>query len=413
MNSELAARLINCLRRDLQTVFLPELQSDRARTMAAMMDYLLRHYLCGATNPISDDPNVERRLLKEQQEREANVPSLERSPERQALFQVTPEKIAAYLALRRPDWKSPRVSDLRQVLGGFSKETFLLDVSHAGGEEGLVLRRDLESGPVETEASFEFELVLALHEIGFLVAEPLWLESDVTILGRPFQVSRKVKGAVLNGTVQLQSGAEQAGACRLLAHVLARLHSIDPGTLHLSGWDATVSAREYVRRYIAFWERRWQDRCLEDSAILRDNFSWLKANIPDDLGSAVLVHGDAGLQNLMIENGSATALIDWELAHFGHPAEDLNYARMWVEAALPWDEFLNIYQTAGGRPYNPKHSKFFRVLNSVRNAVTCVMALHGFGRDEQPQLASAYAGVHFYRMFSVKAQDDLREEIDV
>lgn len=45
----------------------------------------------------------------------------------------------------------------------------------------------------------------------------------------------------------------------------------------------------------------------------------------------VLVHGDFGPQNLLLDHDTAepTALVDWEFAHVGHPVEDLAWAE-WI-----------------------------------------------------------------------------------
>jgi aminoglycoside phosphotransferase len=43
----------------------------------------------------------------------------------------------------------------------------------------------------------------------------------------------------------------------------------------------------------------------------------------------VIVHGDFGPQNVLIEGGAVTALVDWEFAHIGQPVEDLAWAE-WI-----------------------------------------------------------------------------------
>ena len=48
-------------------------------------------------------------------------------------------------------------------------------------------------------------------------------------------------------------------------------------------------------------------------------------------GGSVLVHGDFGPQNVLLEPDTAapTALLDWEFTHIGHPVEDLAWAE-WI-----------------------------------------------------------------------------------
>jgi len=51
----------------------------------------------------------------------------------------------------------------------------------------------------------------------------------------------------------------------------------------------------------------------------------------------VLVHGDFGPQNLLIDEDSTepTALVDWEFAHLGDPVEDLSWAEWIVRTHHP------------------------------------------------------------------------------
>ena len=43
----------------------------------------------------------------------------------------------------------------------------------------------------------------------------------------------------------------------------------------------------------------------------------------------VLVHGDFGPQNVLIQDDRITALLDWEFAHIGQPVEDLAWTE-WI-----------------------------------------------------------------------------------
>src|SRR5690606_7314546 len=43
--------------------------------------------------------------------------------------------------------------------------------------------------------------------------------------------------------------------------------------------------------------------------------AWLRANVPDAEGPAVLVQGDTGPGNFLYQDGKVTGIVDWELAH--------------------------------------------------------------------------------------------------
>lgn len=76
-----------------------------------------------------------------------------------------------------------------------------------------------------------------------------------------------------------------------------------------------------------------------------------------------LLHGDAGPNQFLFENGTVTAVIDWELAHLGDPVSDLGYARyrevLYPSGAYP--EFLREYLAASGRTVDRETLDFYTV----------------------------------------------------
>lgn len=62
------------------------------------------------------------------------------------------------------------------------------------------------------------------------------------------------------------------------------------------------------------------------------------AAVPGLPGSGpVIVHGDFGPQNVLIQGGEVRALLDWEFAHLGHPVEDLAWAEWIIRMHHPGD----------------------------------------------------------------------------
>ena len=71
-------------------------------------------------------------------------------------------------------------------------------------------------------------------------------------------------------------------------------------------------------------------------------------------GGSVLVHGDFGPQNVLLDPETAvpTALVDWELTHVGHPVEDLAWAEWIVRThhAAVVDRLPALFDGYGDRP---------------------------------------------------------------
>lgn len=68
----------------------------------------------------------------------------------------------------------------------------------------------------------------------------------------------------------------------------------------------------------------------------------------------VLVHGDFGPQNLLVDSTTrlVTALLDWEFAHIGDPVEDLAWAEWIVRMHHPDQagHISGLFEGYGGRP---------------------------------------------------------------
>jgi len=89
---------------------------------------------------------------------------------------------------------------------------------------------------------------------------------------------------------------------------------------------------------------------------------WL-ARDPAPGGGHCLLHGDAGPQQFLAEDGRLTGLLDWELAHLGHPMSDLGYARF-REGLYPtgaFGAFVTAYATTSGRPVHRSSVDHFTV----------------------------------------------------
>lgn len=143
---------------------------------------------------------------------------------------------------------------------------------------------------------------------------------------------------------------------------LAALHRIDATEVPL---DAFGDPRQPVseRLRVAIAELRAINMNSSPDAILLLALDWLEQNVPADTGPAVIVHGDAGPGNFLAENGRATALLDWELAHFGDPVEDL--AQIWVR--MLFNPFvsprfvIDAYEKASGKPVDVDRMRYHRL----------------------------------------------------
>jgi hypothetical protein len=79
----------------------------------------------------------------------------------------------------------------------------------------------------------------------------------------------------------------------------------------------------------------------------------------------------------LVQDGSLTALLDWERARVGEAAQDLAYVRPHVCKVQPWEDFLAAYCAAGGERPDEERMRFYSVWHETWRFVG---AYRGLGR---------------------------------
>jgi aminoglycoside phosphotransferase (APT) family kinase protein len=125
---------------------------------------------------------------------------------------------------------------------------------------------------------------------------------------------------------------------------------------------------------------------------------WLAAHRPEALGTC-LVHGDFRLGNLLIGEDGLRAVLDWEIAHYGDPAEDLGWmcVRAWrfggtgeVAGIGTYSELLDAYQAISGL-HIPLHTLlWWEIYGTLRWGVICLQMGGDFrtGRTTSMEIAA-------------------------
>ena len=328
----------------------------------------------------------------------------ERPHERLALYgaDITADSLTAHLQQRFPGCQ---VEELSLMAGGFSKTTMFFTLAQASGQrEALVIRKDL---PVEfvTPITYEFPLLQQIHKAGFPVAEPLWVESDPQPFGGCFMVSRRV-----GGSTDISRWASDPNKVELFARQLAKtmadLHALKLNQLAFPADVAGASAGAMTLAEIERWNHKLlRDRRREAHPIEELALNWLKANIPAAAFErrAVLVHGDIGFHNLMIDAGNVTALLDWEFSHPGDPIEDLIYTKPFIEKVMDWETFKSYYREYGGASHTAEEEFFYIVWAKTRSPVNGAQAGTLFAESIPNELKFAVAGFVLARYLGVEA----------
>jgi hypothetical protein len=101
--------------------------------------------------------------------------------------------------------------------------------------------------------------------------------------------------------------------------------------------------------------------------LLQLSLDWLEHNIPDYDGPVVLVQGDTGPGNFLYRDGRVTAVVDWELSHWGDPMDDI----AWLSLRTVQDTFTHLpdrlaeYTQLSGHPVDTDRVWYFRLFAEV------------------------------------------------
>jgi len=111
------------------------------------------------------------------------------------------------------------------------------------------------------------------------------------------------------------------------------------------------------------------------------------------------VHGDYRLGNFIFGEEGLRAVIDWELAHWGDPMEDLGWlgVRSWrfggkqpMAGVGERARFFAAYETAGGCPVDRERVRFWELYGNLRWGVITITQVANYlaGRSRSVELAS-------------------------
>jgi len=178
----------------------------------------------------------------------------------------------------------------------------------------------------------EYQLLSALHPLGFPVPEPLAICDDPEVIGAIFYVMELARGrAYSNGALPDFDPPSRRQMYEQLIDTLADLHSIDPIAAGLGDFGKPGN---YFERQVARWTRQYRDSQTDYLPEMERLIAFLPETLPEQSRTSV-VHGDYRIDNVMFDgDGTLTAVLDWELATLGDPVADFSYLAMqWMMPA--------------------------------------------------------------------------------
>lgn len=282
------------------------------------------------------------------------------------------------------------VERLRRLSGGASRITSSFDlVASDGTRRPLIIQQ--ERGEHITHGSrvlVEADLLEAAIRAGVPVPKVVaagargGLDSGWLVVERlegesiPRKLLRDPEWATARRSLTAQCGA-----------ALAAIHSIDPDAIGgLPHQDPLADPLPVL------------DELGEIRPTLELGARWLAINRPPT-DRRVTVHGDFRMGNLLVGPEGLRAVLDWELAHVGDPAEDIGWlcSRAWrfggggrVGGFGQLPELLESYAAAGGVAIDTDRIRWWEVYAAVKWAVICALqaSAHLRGATRSMELAA-------------------------
>lgn len=324
-------------------------------------------------------------------------------------------RLEAWLAGRHGD-RSPWVHEIATPEGtGMSSETILFDVTWSDGtHDRLVARLAPTPDAVPVFPSYDlgrqYATMAEVAARSSVPVPPLYaFEPDPGPLGTEFLVMYRVDGVVPNdippycfgvGWLAEASPADRQRLQRNVVQVLADLHAI-PDAPAAFPWFAVHDGRSALRAHVDE-QRAFADWVLEGrpGRLIDAGFAWLEEHWPVDEGETVLSWGDARIGNILFDDFTPVAVLDWEMASLGPRELDLGWtvfmhrffddlAEQLGMAGLP--DFLRRRDVAtayaGLTGHEPRDLDWYTAYAAVRHAIIMTrigMRSAHFGEAEMP-----------------------------
>ena len=310
----------------------------------------------------------------------------------------------------RAEWRDDvEIERMHRAEGGFSSETWFVDVVTGGTPETVVLRRQALVGPLEPyDLAREVAVVRALADSEVPVAEIYAFCGDHEPVGAPFVVMRLVEGDIpeyrtLPEYPPWADPANRSAMARECVRMLAAIQRTDPSR---SGLDELLEPGEPGDPPVV-GRVRWILDKLEYQVgraavlpVLRETASWLCANAPQPPDGSVLVHGDYKVGNFVWRGNKIAAVLDWEGAGLGDPLEDVGYAchpLMRVREPglmamlVPIDELERIYEAETGRELDRRRLHYFVIYAVYFHLYTLVSSIVAVTNGADFRVALGYS----------------------
>ncbi len=285
---------------------------------------------------------------------------------------------------------STTISNLRRLSGGASRETWAFEATIDGKHQALILRRDPMAASRVGGMELEAQLFGAAAKAGVPVPQLVRHGSaDSELLDTGFLIMEHIEGETIARKILRDEPYAHARSLLVeqMGVALADLHRINAKDVPL------LTEMDPLQKY-----RELLSSLTYPSPTLELAYRWLLAHRPEPIDQ-VVVHGDFRLGNVIVDGRGLAAVLDWELAHSGDPAEDLGWlcVKAWRFGGIPpvagidsYERLLDAYHAAGGVHISIERLKWWELAGTFMWGAMCLMQVsaHMSGAIRSVELAA-------------------------
>jgi aminoglycoside phosphotransferase (APT) family kinase protein len=275
-----------------------------------------------------------------------------------------------------------KVLGVRPLLGGACQDNLRIDAEVDGVATTWVLRADAAQSLVGSlNRRAEQAVIQAAAAASVMTPEARWPVENLLRDGSSAYFMDWREGVAIGRKVVRDESlaAARAALPNQLAKELSRIHGITPES-NPELVDVLGPAPAEPAHGVLVTAREALDADPHGRPGLEYALRWLEAHQPSS--EVCLVHGDFRTGNFLVTPEGLSAVLDWEFAHWGSPAEDLAWlcVRDWrfgnlklpVGGFARREVFLSAYQAASGRDLDPSVLHYWEVAGNVRWAAGCL-----------------------------------------
>jgi len=315
--------------------------------------------------------------------------------------------LARYFTARLPDAHDVEVTGCARIPGGASRETWSVDLRwvEGGGKrrtQGFIVRRDPEASLVEgSDRRVEFDFYRSFADSAVPVPRPLFLETDAAWLERPFFVMERIDGCESQFTALLEPGfaPHRDGLARRMYELLAVIAATPVDGLPARESSPLPAAAECWAVELGRWEGIIDRHEPEPQPILRAAIRRLRRRPPPPAQRLSVVHGDYRTGNFLYRGSEIHGILDWEMAHFGDPLEDLAWSFLpswqWARdgragGIVEADEAIRIWEAASGLRVDRAALAWWALFNCVKAQGIWLTGARAFGDGRAQEIMLAF-----------------------